>query len=1347
MGIRLDREFYIVLTFIMLLTLVGPALAASTTSVHVIKYANDGTTILNETTVDFQWMEANLPVYGDGSTHYYHQGPVFNASITDPWNPEENDPAILTKDMGAVKGTDLKDLCDLVGGMSPDDFNVTLKASDGFSKCFAYSSVYSPPARAGPIVLCWYNGGDGYVDESYSDGIRNVMMADTSSNPWGYHVFGLWDMHETYPEAFWYYYQPGQPSTTGLSVRNIDRVLIYSNDAPGPSVDTLFDGTVTLDPDSSFTIIPYNNLTAEYSVQDTTPLGALNGAAGITGFDYNVSDKSYWSKGILLLDEIGGYWYDKSAGKTWICQVNGVTLDDYGSPATDGFNLMPLLDGDQVDFYFGVKPVTPENATAVVKILVETGSTPGDWSINLNGKTNRTITRDQFEEALACAPSGHNVTWTDSEGSVWGGIPLWILVGMVDDDESGAHWTFNDALAAEGYTVKVKADDWDTSLASADIARDNGFIVANTLNGTPLPLTTPGGKPSWPLHLKGSKVFGGQQVGGISAIELVGLPEPPSGWTLTMEGAITDIITQSEFEQGIACHHNVTYTDSGGSVWGGVPLWDLVGTVDDIESFSHWTFNDTLAAEGYTVRVIAGDGFNVTFPSQNVSHENGFILANTLNGSAITGTSASLKLVGPATTSGKQRVGNVTSIRLEGLPSYPPGDYQLTLNGKIGAVIPEGELEDWIACHGVDYTDPNGAVYHGIPLWRLCGWVDDRVPHNFDDAAAAAGYKVIVKAGDGYSKEFQSASISRSDNFIIANTINGSPLSTDGAHPPWPLRLVGAGATGGNSVGNIVEIELTDFQTPVDAQPVHIIKYGPDGVTVINETTVSYAWMEEYLPVIGDGTTVYQFEAITSNPADLWDAGETYPGGFKISNAVKGTRLRDLCDLVGGMGGGTDIRLIASDGYETTLPYSSIYTNPAVQARQGDAVLCWYADGDYVPYYGDGMRVFFMPDDHVYGQWDMHETLPDTYWHYYFDQGVQYPSCAGLSAKWITTIRIYSSPESDWTLELNGTQIGGLHYSVSKNYFEQALACQFGSNHDASYTDSKGRVWDGMPLWFLCGFVDDADQHSNNAFNDTLAAEGYLVRVTARDGTNATFDSVDVARNSGFLVANSLNGTIFADSDSNWPLRLTGSDVPSSSSIKGIAAIDLLPVEHPVPDPGALNVPLGTGWNIFSTPIALDAGNSTLERIFQDADPISIILVWDGTQWIIPSGQDSLVPLYAIFVKTTSPVNATLIPSTALTSPQSRVLLPGINLVGPAPAYTSGIFPAMPLDQAFASIAQAEGGRTGYIMVISPGLNQPGWVFTQGMPVRDVLPFKGYWVVMENQDTLWGFSTSPIDNG
>ncbi len=146
----------IILFCVAIVLLASPAMAAGTTQVHVVKYAIDGTSILNETTVDFHWMIVNLPVYGDGATHYYMQGPVFNASITNKWNPEENDPAILTKDFGAAKGTNIKDLCDLVGGMSSGDKYVTLMAPDGFSKSFAYSSVYNPPSRAGPIVLTWY---------------------------------------------------------------------------------------------------------------------------------------------------------------------------------------------------------------------------------------------------------------------------------------------------------------------------------------------------------------------------------------------------------------------------------------------------------------------------------------------------------------------------------------------------------------------------------------------------------------------------------------------------------------------------------------------------------------------------------------------------------------------------------------------------------------------------------------------------------------------------------------------------------------------------------------------------------------------------------------------------------------------------------------------------------------------------------------------------------------------------------------------------------------------------------------------------------------------------------------
>jgi len=1925
--------------------------ATATTQVHIVKYASDGKTVLDEATVTSTWMEQNLPVYGDGVTHYYMQGPVFNDTITNKWNPEENDPALLTKDMGAVKGTDIRDLCELAGGASPDDYNITIMASDGFKRNFSYSSVYNPPARAGRMILTWYHADLGYVNGSYSEGMRNVMLADTSTNPWGYHVFGLWDMHESYPEPFWYYYSPTQPSAQGLSVKYVSDILIYSDDpapvapvaaftatpttgtapltvrftdqstndptswtwdfgdgnsswseqnpvhtyaaagtytvtltatnsagsddetktgyivvnapvvipvaafaatpttgtapltvrftdqstntptlwswdfgdsdttnatmqnpvhtyaaagtyavtliatnaagsdsetksgyitvnaplpddwtvslngnihedltraafeslaegnrltyadsastwsgialwrivarvddtdpatfnntlatagytvtvtapdltttvpsqilanndtwivadivngsalpktsggknlwplkivGPGlsgkqkvgnitvitlsglpsapvaafisdvtsgtapltvrftdqstntptswswdfgdgdttnataqnpvhtyatagtytvtltaanslgsdaeiktgyltvnsaviapvaaftgtpttgtapltvrftdqstntptswswdfgdgdvtnatvqspvhtyastgtytvtltatnsagsddeskvgyitltaaPVIDVLFDGTVTLTPGETFTVTAYNNASGIYPVNRTTPLGALdkvatqqgftynvtdkkyasnevlllddvgkyirkqpgywyayvnnvykdgyNGksyglnvieladndqvdfyyAAGVTnpadpavvignataavkikayiesagpstdvlfdgtvmltpgeiftvtaynnasgiypvnrttplgaldkvatqqGFTYNVTDKKYASNEVLLLDDVGkyirkqpGYWYayvnnvykDGYNGKSyglnvieladgdqvnfyyaagvtnpsdpavvignataavkikvdiggtgpapdvlfdgtvtlaegetftvvaynnasgiytvsrttplgaldkvatqegftynvtdkrwqydqvvmlddvgqyirkqpgyWYAYVNNVYKDGYGNHA-NGLNVIELADNDQVNFYYAAGVTNPSdpavvigNATAAVKIKVDIGGTVEvpDWILSLEGAKETTVTQTYFEQGLACSSSGHWVNWTDNDGNVWGGVPLWLLVGMVDDnpDIGSSHFNFNDSIAGQGYSVKVNSGDgWNTTLASADIARNSGYIVANTLNGEPLPVNLTSGKLSWPLHLKGSAVFGGQQVGNITSIELTGLPQPSEGWTLTLEGDVTDVITQNYFEQAIACQHNVTWTDANGDVWEGVPLWDLAGVVDDIETSSHFTFNDTRATEGYTIRVSASDGYSTTFASADAAHNNGYFLAHKLNGAALTGDDAPLKLVGSSTTSGKQRVGNVVKISLEGLPSYPAGDWQLKLVGKISDTIPQSEFEYWVSCHSATYTDGDGNVYKGIPLWRLLGWVDDRIPHGsngFNDAAAAAGYTVIVKAGDGYAKEFSSTAIGKNDNFIVANVLNDAPLPTDGDHPPYPLRLVGSSATGGNSVGNIVEIELTDFQTPVEAPKLHIIKYDTDGTTVLDETTIDYHYMEANFDVIGDGVTVYKYQGLTLDPNDLWDPTETKGmNPPKVSNAIKGTRVKDLVDLVGGMGTGTEILFIASDGYETKLGYNNIYTNPYVQSQQGDAVLAWYADGQYVPQYSAGMRLFFTPEDHVFGQWNMHEALDEKYWHYNWQDGVQYPSAAGTSNQNVVEIKVYSSPETDWQLELDGTDIGGVKSNISKTYLEQALACQFGSQHKAQYTDAKERVWEGMPLWFFAGFVDDADQHSDAAFNDTLATNGYRVIVTGSDGFSTEIDSRLIVRNSNYIVANSLNGAHIDESDENWPLRLTGANVSGTAIVKKVASIRLM---------------------------------------------------------------------------------------------------------------------------------------------------------------------------------------------
>ncbi|MBP1929079.1 hypothetical protein J2741_001626 [Methanolinea mesophila] len=182
-----------------------------------------------------------------------------------------------------------------------------------------------------------------------------------------------------------------------------------------------------------------------------------------------------------------------------------------------------------------------------------------------------------------------------------------------------------------------------------------------------------------------------------------------------------------------------------------------------------------------------------------------------------------------------------------------------------------------------------------------------------------------------------------------------------------------------------------------------------------------------------------------------------------------------------------------------------------------------------------------------------------------------------------------------------------------------------------------------------------------------------------------------------------------------------------------------------------LPVYVSPGWNLLSTPIALDTDYSNLTSIFPEESlaHISVILTWDGSGWSIPGPDYRLEPLYCLVVKSDATVNGFLTPSSAVTPPPSRVLSPGINLIGPAP---EGYFPLpgyvwfspMPVEQALASVSEGPGGISGYTMVISPNMNQPGWVYTKGMPSQDVVPFHGYWVIMDNPDTLYGFSTTPV---
>ena len=86
--------------------------------------------------------------------------------------------------------------------------------------------------------------------------------------------------------------------------------------------------------------------------------------------------------------------------------------------------------------------------------------------------------------------------------------------------------------------------------------------------------------------------------------------------------------------------------------------------------------------------------------------------------------------------------------------------------------------------------------------------------------------------------------------------------------------------------------------------------------------------------------------------------------------------------------------------------------------------------------------------------------------------------------------------EVPWTLQLDGTAIGGLNYTMTEAFFKRSVAHHGAAtwNDSALFTGSND-TYSGMPLWLLCGWVDDQVEHGAGAFNDALAAAGYNVKV------------------------------------------------------------------------------------------------------------------------------------------------------------------------------------------------------------------------------------------------------------
>lgn len=171
------------------------------------------------------------------------------------------------------------------------------------------------------------------------------------------------------------------------------------------------------------------------------------------------------------------------------------------------------------------------------------------------------------------------------------------------------------------------------------------------------------------------------------------------------------------------------------------------------------------------------------------------------------------------------------------------------------------------------------------------------------------------------------------------------------------------------------------------------------------------------------------------------------------------------------------------------------------------------------------------------------------------------------------------------------------------------------------------------------------------------------------------------------------------------------------------------------------SIPLEKGWNTFSTPILLE--NDSWEKISSYIDD-SIAYVFDASkqEWVLVTASYRLKPLDAVYVRMNSDDSAPLMISGAISNPPTKHLENGWNLIGPTMAFMEE---NMPMDQVFKSVEYTPSGLIGYTVVVSPPLYQEPWVYTRGqLGTRQMYWGSGYWVYMENPDTLVGFSTTPI---
>jgi hypothetical protein len=517
-----------------------------TTEITIRKYDASGTKIA-EVTKTYQQLEATLPVQGNGVTHYYTQGPTFVPdNLTDP------DEVLNLKDKGALKGTDIKDLCSLVGGANPGD---TIKpiSSDGYGNDqFQWENVYNPDPKQGKMVICWYNGNvvdedsgltltPGYVP-AYTKGMLLAFFAQTT-NADGLHVFGPQDMVDCLPSENWHTYTSGSTvyySANGLYAKAVRYIDIYTN--PNPPWSLPLNGMVQ----GTKSQREFENCVACHSPMVGQPYTYTEGGNTWSGLPL------WYLQGLVddntVLHGIGAYNDAKAEAPNYSVKVNGkngsgadmsTTIPSSTVVRNNSILVANKLNGASLPSASPLRLVGQGISTVNSVTSIELTGIPTipQWELDLYGSSTidinnpYTLRQSEVEDAEICSQGHSEVTIGNYKG-----MPLWYLCGWVDDGSQHGDGAFNDDMALVGYNVRITPNiGQPVTIPISSFAHQSNLVLANKMaSGQRITDCDP------PLRVIGSGSLSGTQISGISRIELLSLPHKITATTGT-NGSISPV--------------------------------------------------------------------------------------------------------------------------------------------------------------------------------------------------------------------------------------------------------------------------------------------------------------------------------------------------------------------------------------------------------------------------------------------------------------------------------------------------------------------------------------------------------------------------------------------------------------------------------------------------------------------------------------------------------------------------------------------------------------------------------------------------------------------------------------